>query len=91
MNDPGLLYTLRKHVAFNQWCFNVDTQSWTLSVIETALGDCTVFSDDGIVMRVTLLIPAPETPDNTIHWPNADVMVGYRLRCWANIIPTKTL
>ena len=43
-------------------------------VIETALGDCTVFS-----------------PNNTIHWPNADVMLGHRLRRWANIIPTKTL
>ena len=25
--SPGLLYTLRKHVAFNQCCFNVDPQS----------------------------------------------------------------
>ena len=25
-----------------------------------------------------------------IHWPNADVMLGYRLWGWANIIPTKT-
>ena len=36
-------------------------------------------------------IPAPETPDNTIHWPNADVMLGHRLQRWANIIPTKTI
>ena len=27
----GLLYTLRKHVAFNQCCFNVDPQSSTLA------------------------------------------------------------
>ena len=48
--------------------------------IETALGDCTVFSDCCcIVMRVTLAIPAPETADNTTHWPNADVMLGHRL------------
>ena len=53
-------------------------------VIETALGDCTVFSD-------CFNIPAPETPDNTIHCPNADVMLGHRLQRWANIIPTKTL
>ena len=36
-------------------------------------------------------IPAPETPDITIHCPNADVMLGHRLRRCANIIPTKTL
>ena len=42
-------------------------------------------------MQVTLLIPAPETPDITIHWPNADVMWGHRLRRWASSIPTKTL
>ena len=34
---------------------------------------------------------APETPDNTIHWPNADVMLGHCLRRLANIIPIKTL
>ena len=45
--------------------------------IETVLGDdCTVFSDCCIVRRVTLSIPAPETPDNTIHWPNADATLG---------------
>ena len=33
---------------------------------------------------------APETPDNTIHWPNADVMLGHCLRRLANIIPIKT-
>ena len=59
--------------------------------IETALGDRTTFSDCFIVMRVTLSIPAPETPDNTMHWPNADVMLGHHLRRWANIIPTETL
>ena len=58
--------------------------------IETALGDCTVFFDC-CIMRVTISIPAPETPENTIHWPNANVMLGHRLRRWANIIPTKTL
>ena len=34
---------------------------------------------------------APETPDNTIHWPNADVMLGHCLRRLADIIPIKTL
>ena len=62
-------------------------------VIETALGDCTVFSDCcmGVTMLVSFKIPALETPDDTIHWPNADVMPGHRLRRWANIILTKTL
>ena len=59
-------------------------------VFETALGDCTVFSDY-CIMLVMLPIREPETPDNTIHWPNADVMLGYRLRRWANIIQTKPL
>ena len=36
-------------------------------------------------------IPAPERQNNTIHWPNADVMLGHCLRRLANIIPTKTL
>ena len=35
-------------------------------VIETASGDCTVFSES-CIMWVTLPIPALETPDNTIH------------------------
>ena len=48
---------------------------WPVS--ETALGECTVFSDC-FIMRVTLCIPAPETPNNTIHWPNADVMLCHR-------------
>ena len=26
-------------------------------------------------------------PDNTVHWPNADVMLDHRLLRWANIIP----
>ena len=23
---------------------------------------------------------------NTIHWPSCEIMLGHRLRCWANII-----
>ena len=59
-------------------------------VIETVLDDCTVFPDR-CIMLVTFKIPAPETPDNTLHWPDGDVMLGHRLRRWANIIPIKTL
>ena len=55
------------------------------------MGDCTVLSDRCIVMWVTLSIQAPETPDKSIDWPNADVMVGHRLRRWSNIIETETL
>ena len=30
-------------------------------------------------------------PDNMIHWPNCEIMLGHRsLRCWANFIPNKT-
>ena len=63
-------------------------QRWP--VIETALGDCTVFSECCILL-VTLSIPEPEILDNTIHWPNANVMLGHRPRRWADIILTKTL
>ena len=42
-------------------------------------------------MWVSLSIPATETPDNTMHWPKADVMLGHCLRRWANIIQIKTL
>ena len=45
----------------------------------------------GVTNRVPLSIPVPETPNNTIHWHNADVMLGHCLRRWANIIPMKTL
>ena len=45
------------------------------SVIETALGDCSVFADCCITL-VTLPILEAEKPDNTIHWPNAYVMLG---------------
>ena len=30
-------------------------------------------------------------PDNTIHWPNVDVMLGHRLWRWANIITALSL
>ena len=66
---------------------------WRLPNIGTALGACPVLS--GFVMRVTLhwwrFIPRVPLLDNTIHWPNADVMMGHRLWGCANIIPTKTL
>ena len=45
-------------------------RSWP--VIETAFRECTVFSDCWWRFN----IPSPETPDNTIHWPNADVMLA---------------
>ena len=36
--SPGLLYTLRKHVTFNQCCFNVDPQSSTLARHSNSIG-----------------------------------------------------
>ena len=60
--------------------------------IEITLGDCTVFSYCcmRVTMQVTRSIPAPQTPDNTIHWPSADVMLGPCLRRWFSFIPIKT-
>ena len=51
---------------------------------------CKVFDAGPSLKQHWVLVPS-ETPDNTIHWPNADVMLGHRLRRWANIIPIKTL
>ena len=61
--------------------------------IETALGDCIVFSDCcmPVTMLVTLTIPASETSHKTIYRPNTDgVMLGHCLQRWANIITIKT-
>ena len=54
----GLLYHLRKRLTFTQFCFFVDPQSSTLA----RHWNSTLFSDCCTVMRVTLSIPAPETP-----------------------------
>ena len=57
--------------------------------IGTALGDCPVFAWTDI--RVTLCFSNRQKshyPDKTIHWPNADAMLGHRLWCWANITST---
>ena len=60
--------------------------------IETEFSDCPVFA--WTAMRVTLyssLRLKNHYPDKTMHWPNADVMLGNRLSRWANIIPTLSL
>ena len=57
--------------------------------IETELGDCPLFALTAI--RVTPYAPKSHYSDNTIHWPNCEIILGHRLRRWANIIPTKTL
>ena len=85
--SPGLLYTLRKHVAFTQCCFNVDPHSSTLARHWNSIG----WFYRVFWLRETLFISAPETPDNTKHWPIADVMLVDRLWRWANIMLTKTL
>ena len=70
--DPTLIY----HWVCSILCANTWHSTDTVSmlphslrrwpIIETALGDCAVFSDC-CIMLVTFKIPAPETPDNTIH------------------------
>ena len=82
--------TVRKHVSFSQSCFNVDPQSATLACHWNSIGGLYVFPDCCNTL-VTFKIPAPETPDSTIHWPIDDVMLGHWLRRLANIIPTKIL
>ena len=86
---PGLLYILWANTCHSTNTVSMLTHSlrrWP--VIETALSDCIVFSDYRILL-VTFKIPASETPDNTIHGPNADVMMGHRLRRWATIFQPK--
>ena len=88
----GLLYrpTLRKHVAFTQCCFNVDPQSSPLAWHWNSIDVVTCFPKLHCYAGDTFH-PGARKTDHTIHWPNADVMLGHRLRRWANIIPTKTL
>ena len=57
--------------------------------IETELGDCPVFSLTAI--RVTFYPPKGHYLDNTIHWSNCEIILGHRLRLWANITPIETL
>ena len=57
--------------------------------IETELGECPVFALTAI--RVTLYPTKGHYADDTIHWPNCEIMLGHHLQRWANIIPTKTL
>ena len=48
--------------------------------IETALDDCPMFAWNA--MWVTLFSSRRQKshyPDNTIHWPEADIMLGHRL------------
>ena len=80
----GLLYTLRKHVAFTQCRFNVDPQSSTLARHWNRIG---------CLYRVfwPLHYAAPEISANTIHWTNADVILGHRLRVWAKSTQPKDL
>ena len=53
--------------------------------IETELGDCSdCHTGDPH-------LPKSQNPDYAINWPNFEIMLGYRLRGWDNIILTKTL
>ena len=42
--------------------------------IGAELGDCPVFAQTAI--RVTLYRPKGRYPDNTIHWPNCEIMLA---------------
>ena len=55
--------------------------------IETELGDCSVFSLTAI--RVTLYPLRGHYPDNTIHWPNCEIMLGHSLRRLATLFQPK--
>ena len=87
----GLLYNLRKHVTFNHCFFNVDPQSSTLARHWNSIG--------WLYRVFWLLHYAGDTFTSRRQkhqitryiGPNADVMLGHRLRRLANIIPTKTL
>ena len=91
-NASSIVYDAGSTIIYHRvWCI-LGAYTWHLTYavsmlphsfrcwpdIETALGDCTVFSGC-CIMLVTFKIPVRETPDNTIHWPNADVMPGHCL------------
>ena len=57
--------------------------------IETVLGDCPVSALTAI--RVTFHAQKGHYPDNTIHWPNCEIMLGHLSARLVNIILTKTL
>ena len=79
-------------VIFTQCCFNVGTtvfdagptlrQHWMIVLCLLELWPR--YADDAFLPRRQ----KGHYPDNTIHLRNADVMLGHRLRHWANIIPT---
>ena len=57
--------------------------------IETELGDFPVFALTAI--GVTLYPLKVHYPDNTIHWPNCEIMLGHRLRRWPTSFQLKAL
>ena len=49
-------------------------------------------SDDGpTTTQHSVWVTISSQATTQIHWPNCEIMLGHRLRRWANIIPTKTL
>ena len=90
------LASIKKNSRFCILCyFNVELQPSTLANIEIALDEFPLFAwvpphinaGDAFIPRGS----EGHFSDNTMHWPNADVMMVHRLRRWANILPTKTL
>ena len=72
---------------------NYSLRRW--SSIEKALGDSPLFA--GVLPYWNVgdaFLPRRQKghlPYNTIHWPNADVMMGHRLRRWTNITQDQNL
>ena len=44
-----------------------------------------------IAIGVTISSLVVRKATTQIHWPNCEIILGHRLRRWANFIPTKTL
>ena len=93
--------TSMQHIVSTQYRFNVGQASQPIVVLmpvnrirrwpnfETEIRDCPLFGLT--VIWVTLSLPKGHYSDNTIHWVNYEIMLGHRLRRWANIIPSKTI
>ena len=83
------------HWTVNQCCFNVDPKCLTMAQQQPNIlykyfaaqhcGNC--YAGNAFIA----CLKKGHHPDNTIHWPNCEIMLGHRLRRWASSIPNKTL
>ena len=92
-SNTGSAVYLRQHPKLTRVIYLILSQCWAnVFNVDPTQGDCSWFV--WTVMRVTHFSSRRQKnhyPDNTIHWTNADVMMGHRVRRFANIIPAKTL